>query len=125
VPLHYARSFIIPLLKVSFRNESKALDIAASLRLDVPQIAFLTSDTEPDTKKRNKKAKLIYQAAVTAGKKKPVRSAKLKAAPVPPKKRVVEEVVELKVVKEPETVEVKKEEEKEEEKTQKTFEDFF
>ncbi|KAF5426718.1 replication factor C large subunit [Candidatus Methanophagaceae archaeon] len=127
VPLHYARSFIIPLLKVSFRNESKARDIAASLRLDVPQIAFLTSDTEPDTKERNKKAKRIYQdaVAITAGKNKPVRSAKVKAAPVPHKKRVAEEVVELKVVKAPETVEVKKKEEKEEEETQKTFEDFF
>jgi hypothetical protein len=114
-------------LKVSFRNESKARDVAALLRLDVPQIAFLTSDTEMDAKERAKKAKQIYQdaVAVTAGKKKPVRSAKVKAAPVPHKKRVVEEVVELKVVKEPETVEIKKEEVKEEEKTQKTFEDFF
>jgi hypothetical protein len=127
VPLYYARSFIIPFLKVSFRNESKARDIAALLRLDVPQIAFLTSDTEMDAKELAKKAKQIYQdaVAVTAGKKKPVRSAKAKAAPVPHKKRVVEEVVELKVVKEPETVEIKKEEVKEEEKTQKTFEDFF
>jgi replication factor C large subunit len=125
VSLHYARSFIIPFLKVSFRNESKARDVAALLRLDVPQIAFLTSDTEPDTKERAKKAKQIYQDAIAPEKIKPVSQVKVKTAPVQQQKRESDEEVEPIKIKESETVEVKKEDETGEVKKQKTFEDFF
>jgi len=61
VPLSYARFFVVPFLKFFFRDEGKAVDIAASLRLDVPQIAFLVSDKDENGEE---KAKRIYQDAV-------------------------------------------------------------
>ncbi len=126
VSLHYARSFIIPFLKVSFRNESKARDVAALLRLDVPQIAFLTSDTEMDAKERTKKAKQIYQdaTAITAEKRGAIKTEVVETVSIPQKSDKVAATIKLKEV-ESEVEKVKKEDEKEEVKKQKTFEDFF
>ncbi len=124
VPLQYARAVVIPLLKITFRNASKAVDMVAVLHLEAQQIAFLISGTEIDTKERNKKAKQIYQdaVAITALKKVTDKTEELKAVSVPPQNREGEaEVVQIKL-KESETAEV---EEEEKLKTQKTFDDFF
>jgi replication factor C large subunit len=58
VPVSYARFFIIPFLTILFRDDKKATDITASLRLEVPQIASLMRDTD-----KEEKAKRIYQQA--------------------------------------------------------------
>ena len=63
VPMSYARFSIIPFLTIFFRDEKKAVDITATLRLDVSQIAFLVGDTGNGAKKGVEKAKKIYQDA--------------------------------------------------------------
>lgn len=64
VPLSYARFFVVPFLNFFFLDERKAVDITTSLRLDVPQIAFLLRDTD---KEGEEKAKRIYQEAFAVG----------------------------------------------------------
>ncbi|MCK4398577.1 MAG: replication factor C large subunit [Methanophagales archaeon] len=56
----YARFYVVPFLSFFFRDARKAAEITASLRLNVPQIAFLVSDADED---REEKAKRIYQDA--------------------------------------------------------------
>lgn len=57
VPRSYALFFVMPFLPIFFEDERKAAEITASLRLEVPQIAFLLGDTDKE------KAKRIYQDA--------------------------------------------------------------
>ncbi len=110
VPLSYARFYVFPFLKVFFRDKRKAVDITASLRLDVPQIAFLVSDADED---KEEKAKMIYQdayaipKAVKKGKEEVMRD-----------EAVVKAEVEEEIIK-------TKEGEKKEAKNQKTLTDFF
>ena len=64
VPRSYASSFLTPFLPIFFfADERKAEEIAASLRLDPAQIAFLLGDTGTG-KAGKEKAKKIYLAAV-------------------------------------------------------------
>ena len=127
VSLSYARFFVVPFLKFFFRDERKAVDITASLRLDVPQIAFLVGDAETEAKESEEKAKRIYQDAfaIAVGK----RAERIRG-------REGGKVVKAKVEKEEiiKTEEGKavavegEEEEKEKEKemkNQKTLTDFF
>ncbi|HID20562.1 MAG TPA: replication factor C large subunit [Methanophagales archaeon] len=58
VPVSYARFFVIPFLTILFRDDKKATDITASLRLDEPQIASLMCGTD-----KEEKAKRIYHGA--------------------------------------------------------------
>jgi len=110
VPLSYARFYVVPFLKFFFRDKKKAVDITASLRLDVPQIAFLVSDADEDSEE---KAKMIYQDAYAIPK--AVRKGKEK---VTRDKAVVKAEVEEKIIK-------TKEGEEKEAKNQKTLTDFF
>ena len=57
VPQSYARFYILPFMKFFFKNHQKAVTITQLLRLDIPQIAFLTNDT--------KIAKRVYQDSIT------------------------------------------------------------
>lgn len=124
VPLSYARFFVFPFLQFFFRDERKAVDITASLRLDVPQIAFLVSDTEIGAKEKEEKAKRIYHDAFAIA----VRKGKGRVTGEEGGK-VVKAVVgeeELIKAKEVETVEAEGEEEEVKEvKNQKTLADFF
>jgi hypothetical protein len=43
---------VVPFLPVFFRDEKKAAEITASLRLEVTEIAFLLGDTENEVKER-------------------------------------------------------------------------
>jgi replication factor C large subunit len=58
VPVSYARFFVIPFLTILFRDDKKAANITASLRLEVPQIASLMGDGD-----KEEKAKQIYHDA--------------------------------------------------------------
>ncbi len=128
VPLSYARFFVVPFLEFFFRDEGKAVDISAVLRLDVPQIAFLVSDSDED---REEKAKRIYHEAVA----RPVRKGKemvtgkegVVKAEVAQIKRGEKDKKEGKKIKtrEVKTVVVESEEKEKEVKNQKTLEDFF
>jgi len=57
VPQSYARFYILPFMKFFFKNHQKAVTITQLLRLDIPQIAFLTNDI--------KIAKRVYQDSIT------------------------------------------------------------
>jgi replication factor C large subunit len=107
VPLSYARFFIVPFFTILFENEKKAAEITASLRLDVPHIAFLVSDTDNG---KEEKANRIYQdalaIAVREGKERVVKAA-VGEEPIKPRKAVSGG------------------EEGEETKNQKTLADFF
>jgi replication factor C large subunit len=112
VPLSYARFFVVPFLKFFFEDERKAVDITASLRLDVPQIVFLVGDTD---KEREEKAKRIYHDAFAIAVEKG-------------KQRITGEEVgkeEIIKTKEVETVAAEGEEKEKEVKNQKTLADFF
>ncbi|MDI6811315.1 MAG: replication factor C large subunit [archaeon] len=112
VPLSYARFFVVPFLTILFEDEKKAADITASLRLDIPHIAVLVSDTDNGGEE---KAKRIYQDALAIG----VRKGK---------EHVVNVAVGEERIKSRKTVSVKEEgeeEEGEEAKNQKTLADFF
>lgn len=122
VPLQYARAIIIPLLAVSFRDAGKAAAIAALLRLDVPEIAFLVGDAVEDAKEQTKRVKKIYQDAVAITVEK--REEVVKAVAVTQKRSEVPLEVELIKLKELENAGPKKAEEKEL-KAQKTLEEFF
>ncbi len=61
VPRSYALFFVVPFLPVFFKDEKKAAEITASLRLDVTEIAFLLGDTEKEVKERAQK---IYEEAL-------------------------------------------------------------
>ncbi len=107
VPVTYARFSVVPFLAILFRDEQKAMDITASLRLEVPQIASLMSGTD-----REEKAKRIYQGAFAIPeKKRSVAKVEVEGAPIK--------------TKEVETVKVAGEEGEEEAKNQKTLADFF
>jgi replication factor C large subunit len=58
VSVSYARFFVIPFLTILFRDDKKAANITASLRLEVPQIASLMGDGD-----KEEKAKQIYHDA--------------------------------------------------------------
>jgi replication factor C large subunit len=119
VPRSYALFFVVPFLPIFFDNERKATEITASLRLDVPQIAFLMGDTDKGGKE---KAQRIYQDAFAT----PMRKEG---------KRVIEEERAVKAdvraekrvkTREVETVEEKGgDDEEQEPKNQKTLTDFF
>ncbi|MBE0516846.1 MAG: replication factor C large subunit [Methanophagales archaeon] len=113
VPLSYARFFILPFLTILFGDERKAAEITASLRLEVPHIAVLVSDTDEGGEEKTKR---IYQDALAIA----VRKGK---------ERVVEAAVGDEVIKPRKAVSVKEEgeegEEGEEAKNQKTLADFF
>ncbi|MGB2842829.1 MAG: replication factor C large subunit [Halobacteriota archaeon] len=106
VPLSYARFFVVPFLNFFFLDERKAVDITASLRLDVPQIAFLLRDTD---KEGEEKAKRIYHEAFAVG----VGKREVEAVTVGESKK--EEIERTK----------EGEEEEKEARNQKTFADFF
>jgi replication factor C large subunit len=112
VPLSYARFFVVPFLKFFFADERKAGDITTSLRLDVPQIAFLLGDTD---KERGEKAKRIYHDAFAIAVKKGKERVTGEEGVV--KAEVGEE--ELLIAKEGEEEDVK------ETRNQKTLADFF
>ena len=63
VPVSYARYVIVPLLPILFEDERKAVDITASLGLDMPQIAFLLGDTETEAHEQEEKVDRIYHDA--------------------------------------------------------------
>ncbi|RZN35692.1 MAG: replication factor C large subunit [Methanophagales archaeon ANME-1-THS] len=65
VPVSYARYGIVPLLPILFQDERKAVDITASLGLDMPQIAFLLEETETEARTREEKVERIYHDART------------------------------------------------------------
>ncbi len=111
VPLSYARFFVVPFLKFFFEDKRKAVDITASLRLDVLQIAFLVSDTDED---REEKAKRIYQDAVATA----VREGK---EMVTGKEGVVKAEAKEEIIKTKEG----EEGEEDEARNQKTLMDFF
>ena len=130
----YARFYVVPFLSFFFRDARKAAEITASLRLDVPQIAFLVGDADED---REEKAKRIYQDAyaipepeVVGERKERVKKGK-KA--VEAKAKAIVEVEKGEIIELPEeskTVVVGgkgegKEEEEKEMKNQKTLTDFF
>ena len=134
VPLSYARFFVVPFLKFFFEDERKAADIAASLRLDVPQIAFLTSDTEKGAKEKEEKAKMIYQnafaIAVRKGKERitgevDVVKTELGAGAARIKRSEGDKKEEILKTHEVGAVAVEGEEEVKEVKNQKTLADFF
>ncbi|GAH85990.1 unnamed protein product [marine sediment metagenome] len=106
MPLSYARFFVVPFLNFFFLDERKAVDITTSLRLDVPQIAFLLRDTD---KEGEEKAKRIYHEAFAAG----VGKREVEAVTVGGSKK--EEIERTK----------EGEEEEKEARNQKTFADFF
>ncbi|MCD6457133.1 MAG: replication factor C large subunit [Methanophagales archaeon] len=124
----YARFYVVPFLSFFFRDERKAAEITASLRLDVPQIAFLVGDADED---REEKAKRIYHDAyaipepeVVGERKERVKRGKkaVKAEAEAIVKVEKGEIIEL--PEESKTVVVEDEEEKEM-KNQKTLTDFF
>jgi len=130
----YARFYVVPFLSFFFRDARKAAEITASLRLDVPQIAFLVGDADEN---RKEKAKRIYQDAyvipeVVGERKKRAKKDK-KAVEAKAEDRVeVEkgEMVELPeksktVVVESEGEEEVEGKEEKEMKNQKTLTDFF
>jgi len=108
VPLSYARLFVVPFLEFFFLDERKAVDITASLRLDVPQISFLVSDTDED---REEKAKRIYQDAYAMPK-----------TVIKGKKGVTGKEGVIKAEAKEEIIKTREEDEA---KTQKTLVDFF
>jgi len=114
VPRSYALFFVLPFLPIFFDDERKTTEITTSLRLDVPQIAFLLGDTSKEGKE---KAKLIYQDAFA------VASKKGKERVQEEEQVVKAEVIEEARIKVPEAKTV--EEEGEEAKDQKTLTDFF
>lgn len=63
VPVSYARHVIVPLLPILFEDERKAVDITASLGLDMPQIAFLLGDTGTEAHEQEEKVDRIYHDA--------------------------------------------------------------
>ncbi len=111
VPRSYALFFVVPFLPIFFEDERKAAEITASLRLDVPQIAFLLGDTDKE------KAKQIYQDAFAV-------SPKRGKERVSEKERVVKAEVGEEERRKIEKVEPKEEEGKESE-NQKTLTNFF
>lgn len=114
VPLSYARFFVVPFLQFFFLDERKAVDITASLRLDVPQIAFLVSDT---AKEGEEKAERIYREAIAVGVGEEEKEVTVEKSKKEAKSKVVKEEIER--IKEGEEEEVK------EVKNQKTLGDFF
>ncbi|MHC1636414.1 MAG: replication factor C large subunit [Candidatus Methanospirareceae archaeon] len=102
IPQRYARFFIFPLVKIAFKDEKKAIDIATSLRLEMEEIKFLVGNVEGC----EEKAKRIYEMGMVRTK-----------AQVAMEKdeREKKEIGEKEVG----------EEEKGETKTQKTLSDFF
>ncbi len=58
VSRRYAKYYVIPFMQLLFRDNGKAVKLAGSLQLDVPQIAFLTGDA--------KRAEEIYNEAYKA-----------------------------------------------------------
>ncbi len=119
VPLTYARFFIVPFLTILFEDEKKAVDITASLRMDVPHIAVLVSDTDNGGED---KANRIYQDALALA----VRKGR---EHVTGTERVVEAAVGEEVTKPRKAARKEEEgaegEEGEEAKNQKTLADFF
>ena len=130
----YARFYVVPFLSFFFRDARKAAEITASLRLDVPQIAFLVGDADED---REEKAKRIYQDAyaipepeVVGERKERVKRGKKAVAA---KAKAIVEVEKGEIIELPEeskTVVVGgkgegKEEEEKEMKNQKALTDFF
>ena len=117
VPRSYALFFVVPFLPVFFKDEKKAAEITSSLRLDVPQIAFLLGDTDKE------RAKQIYQdalgAAARKGKERMTEEEQVVKAAAREEKRVETREVELP------REEDKEEEEAKETKDQKTLTDFF
>jgi replication factor C large subunit len=116
VPRSYALFFIVPFLPVFFDNERKATEITASLRLDVPQIAFLLGDTDKE------KAKKIYQDAfaVAAGK----RTGRVPEEERGVKAEVGEEEGRIRT-REVETIEKEEDKGEKEARNQKALTDFF
>ena len=118
VPLSYARFFIVPFLTVIFEDEKNAVDLTASLRLEVPQIAVLVSDTDGG---REEKAKRIYHDALAIAVRK-------RREHVTGTERVVKAAVGEELTKPGKAVSGGVEGEEEEEKegrNQKTLADFF
>ena len=115
VPRSYALFFVVPFLPIFFDNERKATEITASLRLDVPQIAFLLGDIDKE------RAKRIYQDAFA------VSSKRVKERVTEVESTIKVEVRDEKQVKPRETEIGEKGEEGEEEETKnpKTLTDFF
>ena len=132
----YARFYVVPFLSFFFRDAMKAAEITASLRLDVPQIAFLVGDADDD---REEKAKRIYQDAyaipepeVAGERKERVKRDKKAVAAKAEAEAIVEvekgEIIELPEESKTVVVEGKGEGEEEEEKemkNQKALTDFF
>ena len=134
----YARFYVVPFLSFFFRDARKAAEITASLRLDVPQIAFLVGDADDD---REEKAKRIYQDAYAipepevAGERKERVKRDKKAVAAKAEAEAIVEVEKGEIIELPEeskTVVVEREgkdgeegEEEKEMKNQKTLTDFF
>jgi replication factor C large subunit len=122
VPLSYARFFILPFLTILFEDERKAAEITASLRLEVPHIAFLVEDTETEAKEREEKVERIYRdARAVATRKGKEGGTEARAVIVDAEKKELGKPWKAVSVGE----EGEEEEEIEESKNQKTLADFF
>jgi len=117
VPRSYALFFVVPFLPGFFDDDRKAAEITTSLRLDVPQIAFLLGDTDKE------KAKRIYQDAfAVAAEKRKERVTRVESTV----KVEVSEEKRARTTKAETREEMSEEEEEETEmKNQKTLTDFF
>ncbi len=117
VPHSYALFFVVPFLPVFFDNERKATEITASLRLDVPQIAFLLGDTDKE------KAKRIYRDAFAGA----AERVEERVTTVAVEHRAKAAVREEKLIEPREVETVEKEEDKgeKEARNQKALTDFF
>ena len=116
VPRSYALFFVVPFLPGFFDDDRKAAEITTSLRLDVPQIAFLLGDTDKE------KAKRIYQDAfAVAAEKRKERVTRVESTV----KVEVSEEKRARTTKAETREEMSEEEEGEESKNQKTLMDFF
>lgn len=107
----YARSFILPFLKIFFKAENRAASIASSLQLGMDEIKFLIGG---DVKRGEKKAREIYERMKERGKEK--------------EEEEKDEEEETKIIKKKREKEVEKEEErdkKEIKQEQKALTDFF